>query len=148
MSSDSTGNTKRSRRLLCAKFPTIIDLPDPVHHTNLPVKNICALKFFEEVIGNLRRTITYFSHSDQAVNILLEIRLQMGVGRGLESIGTTRFVTVTISAVALRRCLPALREGCTTGRITVEVSTGRWWKATMQMLTCYVCVGDKPSVHP
>ncbi|TFY51406.1 hypothetical protein EVJ58_g10585 [Rhodofomes roseus] len=120
VSSDSTGNTKMCRRLLSATIPTILDLPDPVHHTNLPIKNICALEFFEDVIANLRRTLTFFAHSDQAVNVLLEVRIEMDIGRGLESIGTTRFGTVTISAVSMRRCLPALREVCTTGRVVVE----------------------------
>lgn len=122
VSSDSTGNTRLARRLLCVKFPALMDIPDPVHHTNLPVKNICALSFFETIISDLRRTLTFFSHSDHTVNVLLEKRLGMGVGRGLESIGTTRFATITISAVSMRRCLPALREACTSNRIVVEVS--------------------------
>lgn len=119
--SDSTGNTKLCRRLLCAAFPTLLNLPDPVHHTNLPVKNICALKFFEQVISDMRRTLTFFSHSDQAVNLLLEIRLEMDISRGLESIGSTRFATITISAVSISRCLPALRDGCSSGRLVIEV---------------------------
>jgi hypothetical protein len=36
--SDSTGNTKKDRRERCKLLPTIINLPDPVHHTNLTSK--------------------------------------------------------------------------------------------------------------
>lgn len=126
---------------------TLIDLPDPVHHTNLPIKNICALDFFEEVIANLRRTLTYFSHSDDAVNILLEVRLEMDIGRGLQSVGTTRFATITISAVSMRRCLPALREVRTTGRIVIEVSIISPLVYTRVLIPSHCLQGNKPSVH-
>ncbi|KAH9916555.1 ribonuclease H-like domain-containing protein [Amylocystis lapponica] len=123
VSSDSTGNTKACRRLLCAKIPTIINFPDPVHHTALAVKDICQLEFFEPVINNLRRTLTFFSHSDQSTSDLKKTRDPMGITRGLERIGVTRFATVIHSAVALRRCLPALREATIKGSIDIEVSS-------------------------
>ncbi|KAH9829607.1 ribonuclease H-like domain-containing protein, partial [Rhodofomes roseus] len=135
VSSDSTGNTRTCRRFLCATIRTILDLRDPVHHSNLPIKNICALTFFDEVISNLRRTLTFFAHSDEAVNVLFEARVELDIGRGLESIGTTRFATITISAVAMRRCLPALREICTTKRVHVEETNHLFMRNSPASLT-------------
>ncbi|KZT65980.1 hypothetical protein DAEQUDRAFT_813834 [Daedalea quercina L-15889] len=119
-SSDSTGNTKACRRMLCATIPTMMDLPDPVHHTNLPLKNICKLDFFKELISNIRRTLQFFSKSDQSSEELNDIRDRLSISRGLEKIGKTRFANIVRAAVAMRRSLPALREGCTGGPIIVE----------------------------
>ncbi|TFY55990.1 hypothetical protein EVJ58_g7909 [Rhodofomes roseus] len=119
-SSDSTGNTRLCRRRLCATIPTMFDIPDPVHHTNLPIKNICKLSFFKEVISVLRRTLQFFSKSDQASEELGDIRGRLEIPRGLEKIGKTRFAMIMRSAVAMRRCLPALRNGCSKGTIKIE----------------------------
>lgn len=47
--SDSTGNTKKARRLLVAKFPTLVNCPDVAHHFNNTIKNISNLEFFQPV---------------------------------------------------------------------------------------------------
>ena len=43
------------------------------------------------------------------------------MGPGLESIGKTRFATLTWSSISLRRCLPAIRELCTEEKIQIAV---------------------------
>ncbi|EPS92544.1 hypothetical protein FOMPIDRAFT_1107902, partial [Fomitopsis schrenkii] len=48
---------------------------------------------------------------------LAAIRAKLTIPRGLEKIGKTRFATIIRAAVAMRRCLPALREGCSSGSI-------------------------------
>ncbi|OBZ75404.1 hypothetical protein A0H81_04594 [Grifola frondosa] len=120
VTSDSTGNTKACRRLLCAMIPTIINLPDPVHHTALTIKDICQLEFFSPIIAELRKCLTFFSHSDDATNKLAKVRGLLGIGRGLERIGKTRFATIVHAAVAMRRCLPALREACTNHELDLD----------------------------
>ncbi|KAH9910980.1 uncharacterized protein B0H18DRAFT_893769, partial [Fomitopsis serialis] len=119
-SSDSTGNTKACWCYLCATIPTMVNLPDPVHHTNLPIKNICKLLFFKDVIATIRRTLQFFSKSDQSAEELAVIRERLTIPRGLEKIGKTHFAMIIRASVAMRRCLPALREGCSSGKITVE----------------------------
>lgn len=47
--SDNAGNTKLCRRLVCDEVKTLINLLDPVHHTNSPIRDICKLDYFAEV---------------------------------------------------------------------------------------------------
>ena len=47
--SNSTGNTKACRQKLTEKIPTMFNIPDSVHHTNLVVKDICNLQAFQKV---------------------------------------------------------------------------------------------------
>lgn len=49
--SDSTGNTKLAREILIKLFPWILNLPDPLHHLSLTVKDISKLTFFKVVRG-------------------------------------------------------------------------------------------------
>ena len=49
VASDSTSNTKLARILICKEIPTVIDIRDSVHHTNLAIKDICGLKCFRKV---------------------------------------------------------------------------------------------------
>lgn len=50
VSSDSTGNTSTAREIICAEFPTILNLPDPIHHLNNTWKEIASIVFFDEVV--------------------------------------------------------------------------------------------------
>ncbi|KAJ6573706.1 hypothetical protein B0H10DRAFT_2199338 [Mycena sp. CBHHK59/15] len=56
-SSDSTGNTKGCRRILCEQVPTFLDLPDPNHHLSLTCKDILLLPFFKLPIKIVRATV-------------------------------------------------------------------------------------------
>jgi hypothetical protein len=38
--SDTTGNVKKCRRLICANWPWILNCPDPCHQLNLMMKDI------------------------------------------------------------------------------------------------------------
>lgn len=48
-SSDSTGNTKLCRQLLCERLPTFLNLPDANHHLSLACKDILTLPYFKQV---------------------------------------------------------------------------------------------------
>lgn len=47
--SDNTGNTRKGRRLICSKYPNILDLADPCHKMHNWVKDIVALPHFRKV---------------------------------------------------------------------------------------------------
>jgi hypothetical protein len=51
-------------------------------------------------------------------------RTRLGIKRGLESIGDTRFATIYWSAVSVHRCLPALREIVSDKKLGIEI--GVW----------------------
>ena len=53
ISSDSTGNTAGARKLLIAKWPWVIELPDCCHRLNLLAKDICKIEFFAEVSNHI-----------------------------------------------------------------------------------------------
>lgn len=56
----------------------------------------------------MRTTITFFSQSTASKTLLTEARYILQIGRGLETIGKTRFATVCLSAMALETCFPAI----------------------------------------
>jgi hypothetical protein len=47
--SDDTNVTKKARRDLVSKYPTIINLADPCHKLNLCIQDICSDEMFDEV---------------------------------------------------------------------------------------------------
>jgi len=46
---DSTGNTKRFRKLLTECIPTMLNLADVVHHLSLFLKDVAQMTYFKEV---------------------------------------------------------------------------------------------------
>ncbi|KAJ7606344.1 ribonuclease H-like domain-containing protein [Mycena polygramma] len=120
VSSDDTGNTKGCRGILCDKFRTLLNLPDPNHHLSLTCRDILLLPYFKLTIKILRGTIKHFSQSRESKKLLKDTRLREGIGRGLETIGKTRFATVTWSGISLRRNLNPIRSLVTTGLIEVK----------------------------
>ncbi|KAJ7478934.1 hypothetical protein FB451DRAFT_1338656 [Mycena latifolia] len=120
VSADSTGNTCGFRRIFCERVPTILDLADPNHHLSNTVKDIVQLPYFKLAIKILRGTVKYFNQSKQSKNILKQIRMKESIGRGLETIGKTRFATVTWSAISLRRNLEPISRLCTNGQVDIK----------------------------
>lgn len=53
VSLDSTGNTLTACEIICARLPTILNLPDPIHHLNNMWKEIASILFFEEVLSQI-----------------------------------------------------------------------------------------------
>ncbi|KAJ7629632.1 hypothetical protein DFH06DRAFT_1338051 [Mycena polygramma] len=105
-SSDNTGNTRGCRRILCDKIPTMLNLPDPNHHLNNMIKDILKIPYFRLTIKILRTTIKTFNQSKH--------------GPGLESIGKTRFATVTLAAISLKRNMRHIRTLCTNGQVEIK----------------------------
>lgn len=49
MCSDNTGNTKKARRNIAEKFPTVMNLADVCHHLANTAKDISKLPEFQKV---------------------------------------------------------------------------------------------------
>ncbi|KAJ7915205.1 ribonuclease H-like domain-containing protein [Mycena leptocephala] len=111
-SSDNTGNTRGCRGLLCHRIPTFLNFPDPNHHLSLTCRDILLLPYFKMPIKVLRGTIKHFNHSKASKKLLEDLALRELTGRGLESIGKTRFATITWSGISLRRNLNPIRTLC------------------------------------
>ncbi|KAJ7673239.1 ribonuclease H-like domain-containing protein [Mycena polygramma] len=90
---DSTGNTKLGRELGQASVPTVLIVPDPNHHLHNTVKGLCKIDYFQDAIGKMRMTISYFSHSTYSATHLKALRVILDINKGLETIGKTRFAT-------------------------------------------------------
>ncbi|KAJ7818920.1 ribonuclease H-like domain-containing protein [Mycena leptocephala] len=119
-SSDNTGNTRGCRGLLCHRIPTFLNFPDPNHHLSLTCRDILLLPYFKMPIKVLRGTIKHFNHSKASKKLLKDLALRELTGRGLESIGKTRFATITWSSISLRRNLNPIRTLCTAGQIEIK----------------------------
>ncbi|KAG6376828.1 hypothetical protein JVT61DRAFT_1854 [Boletus reticuloceps] len=63
-----------------------------------------------QMIHNLRAVTAFFRRSSQASEKLEAVRQKMGISRGLEGIGKTRFATICTAVISLQRCFVALRE--------------------------------------
>ncbi|KIM56279.1 hypothetical protein SCLCIDRAFT_29720 [Scleroderma citrinum Foug A] len=98
--SDNTGNVRVARKEVQKKYPWIINIPDPCHHLNLLVKDLCAIDFFQPAIKITRRTKYNISHS-------------------LVPIGETQFGTVYFAAASVQRCLTPIRDLCEEKIITI-----------------------------
>ncbi|KAJ7574501.1 hypothetical protein C8J56DRAFT_1172807 [Mycena floridula] len=114
---DSTGNTKGSRGHVIDEFPVILDFGDTSHHTNSLLKDLVKLKHFAPTIKISRETITFYTKSHIAISELEKARELHKIGRGLESIGATRFGTIIHSLNSIKRCLPAISQTVIWGRV-------------------------------
>ncbi|KAF8151424.1 hypothetical protein B0H34DRAFT_664521, partial [Crassisporium funariophilum] len=96
--------------LLVAEIPTISNLPDIVHFISNTIKDIVKLEYFKDTTTVMRNTITKFHKSHPAIAELELAHVECGIGRGLMSIGKTRFGTVVMAAWALQENLPAIKK--------------------------------------
>ena len=67
------------------------------------------------MLGTTKKIVSYFSHSTSNASQLAEMRREVGIGRGLEKVGKTRFATHYWSAMSVDRNLSSIsslvREG-------------------------------------
>ncbi|KAK7687035.1 hypothetical protein QCA50_009535 [Cerrena zonata] len=110
--SDSTGNTTLARNLTHKDFLWIFVLPDPCHEFHNMSKDIGKIPWFSRPIKDIRLTVKHFKMSSFATSHLKSVRVEMGIPRGLSSVGKTRFNTVYFSGESVRRCEPAIKKLC------------------------------------
>lgn len=108
--SDSTGNTRLARELVVAAIPTMFNLPDIVHFISNTIKDIVKLDYFKNATTVMRTTITKFHKSHPAIAELELAHIECGIGRGLTSIGKTRFGTIILAAWAMQENVPAIKK--------------------------------------
>ena len=108
--SDSTGNTRLFRKLLTEEIPTIFNIPDIVHFISNTIKDIVKLEHFKETMTIMRSTITKFHKSHPAIAELKIAHVECRIGRGLTSIGKTRFGSVILAAWSLQENIPAIKK--------------------------------------
>ncbi|KAJ7281114.1 hypothetical protein C8J57DRAFT_1057788, partial [Mycena rebaudengoi] len=104
--SDTTGNVKKCRELICKAFPWILNCPDPCHQLNLLAKDIMVgSKKFPKIKGN-----NHFSHSNYGKKHLKDKLKDQPDRRGLVSFGATRFSTFADQSSSVERCLSAMEQ--------------------------------------
>ena len=119
---DSTGNTKLFRELLVLDIPTIINFPDCVHFISNTIKDITKLTYFQPVILIVRGVIRKFHQSHIGTFELDKAKTEISIGRGLESIGKTRFGSTVIGARSVERNIPAIKKVVYRGLFDLGVS--------------------------
>jgi hypothetical protein len=119
--SDSTGNTRLFRELLADEIPTLLNLPDIVHFISNTIKDIVRLSYFSPTVTILRATITKFHKSHLGESELLAAHLLLGISKGLDAIGKTRFGTIIIAAWSLQLNIPSIRKVVERGKFDLGV---------------------------
>jgi hypothetical protein len=120
--SDSTGNTRLHRELLVDEIPTMFNLPDIVHFISNTIKDIVKLDHFKSTTDVMRATITKFHKSHPAISELKLAHIECGIGRGLISIGKTRFGSIILAAWSLQENIPAIKKVVERGIFSLGVS--------------------------
>ncbi|KAF8838962.1 hypothetical protein BDN67DRAFT_906426, partial [Paxillus ammoniavirescens] len=121
--SDNTGNTQKARRMLCTHYPQIVNLQDVCHLLNLGIKAIALIPEFENIIHQIRTILAFMSRSSYTMEHFDHKRHLLGIARGLEAIGDTRFGTLYWAGRSIQRGLPAFQA------IIEQETIGPWAKA-------------------
>lgn len=150
--SDTTGNVKKCRAMICKRWPWILNCPDPCHQLNLMMKDImvgtkkfpkiaaftqvshCSMSDLmysdhSKVMAIISVITTYFSHSNYATHHLKEELKKEKDQRGIQVAGATRFSSFSIHARSISRCLYPIQRCLVSGTIkfdTKAVSSSRF----------------------
>ncbi|KAJ6541517.1 hypothetical protein B0H19DRAFT_958384 [Mycena capillaripes] len=138
--SDTTGNVKKCRALICTAFPWILNCPDPCHQLNLLAKDIMltvSQHKFPQIMKIVSAITTFFSHSNYGKKHLRDKLKNQDDRRGLVSFGATRFSTFADQSGSVTRCLPAMTECYSEGLIRFDT------KATKTLRPYFV--NDSPA---
>ncbi|KAF8175184.1 hypothetical protein K438DRAFT_1608628, partial [Mycena galopus ATCC 62051] len=120
--SDTTGNVKKCRALICDIFPWILNCPDPCHQLNLLAKDIIIMKIISAIT-------TFFSHSNYGKKHLRDKLKDEEDRRGLVSFGATRFSTFADQSSSVTRCLPAMEKCYAEGLIKFDTKAVSYFEA-------------------
>ncbi|KAJ3740979.1 hypothetical protein DFH05DRAFT_1404969, partial [Lentinula detonsa] len=125
--SDTTGNVKRCRKLVCAKWPWILNCPDPCHQLNLMMKDVILgskkypkIKGFAEPMRIVSAITTYFSHSNYGKHHLQQELKNDISHRGIIAGGATRFSTFHTHVCSILRCFDAMERCLSRGLLIFD----------------------------
>ncbi|KAJ7193229.1 hypothetical protein GGX14DRAFT_372062, partial [Mycena pura] len=111
--SDTTGNVKKCRALICAKFLWILNCPDPCHQLNLLAKDLVTMTIVNAITN-------YFSHSNYGKYHLKQAMKGSPDQRRIQAGGATRFSTFATHASSVLRCLPFMQKCYQSGAIKFD----------------------------
>lgn len=83
------------------------------------VKYVTFTHDYVQVIKNVQRAVKFFRKSSHAASTLKERRKVLGIARGIQSVGKTRFGTIYAAANSIQKNFPAILELCQQKRITI-----------------------------
>jgi hypothetical protein len=106
---DSTGNTRSARQWFTAIIPTAFNLPDIAHFLNNLIKDLVRINHFKEPISVVQHVVATMNKAHLGKTALDQVRAELGVGRGLEAIGKTRFGTIIRSSESVHRNVQAIK---------------------------------------
>jgi len=150
---DSTGNTRLAREKFTTIIPTAFNLPDIAHFLNNLVKDLVRINYFKESISVVRHIIATMNKAHLGKTALDQARAELGVGRGLEAIGKTRFGTTIRSSESVHRNLQPIKLVVERETYDLEVCNVSLWKGecwtnldtrTMQIISEIIFI-QKPS---
>ena len=87
----------------------MFNLPDIVHFISNTIKDIVRLSVFKPTITVLRGVITKFHKSHLGEAELAIAHTAVGISKGLDAIGKTRFGTIIIASWALQANIPSMK---------------------------------------
>ncbi|KAF7314722.1 hypothetical protein MKEN_00946200 [Mycena kentingensis (nom. inval.)] len=130
--SDTTGNVKKTRRLVCLEFPWIFNCGDPCHQLNLLAKDLILgskrrkkVSPLADVVGIVAGITSFFSHSNYGQYWLREELKGEEDKRGVEAAGGTRFSTFSTNAKSVARCLPAMMRAYEKKKLKFETAAAK-----------------------
>lgn len=74
-----------------------------------------------QVLATTKKIVSYFSHSTSNASKLTEMQRNLGVARGLEKVGKTRFATNYWSALSVERNLSSISSLVKDGSAVIKV---------------------------
>ncbi|KAF7327065.1 hypothetical protein MKEN_00281800 [Mycena kentingensis (nom. inval.)] len=130
--SDTTGNVKKTRVLVCKEYPWIFNCGDPCHQLNLLAKDLiqgskrrAKISPLAGVISIVSGLTSYFSHSNYGQFWLREELKSEEDKRGIETAGATRFSSFSTNAKSVARCLPAMMRAYQKGKLKFETAAAK-----------------------
>jgi hypothetical protein len=106
---DSTGNTRLAREQFTTIVPTAFNLPDIAHFLNNLIKDLVRIDYFKDPISVVRYIIAKLNKAHLGKTALDKTRAELGIGRGLEAVGKTRFGTIIRSSESVRRNIQPIK---------------------------------------
>ncbi|KAJ6573534.1 hypothetical protein DFH09DRAFT_916076, partial [Mycena vulgaris] len=106
VASDNASPLRKGRHLTVTKFLQIFDFADACHNLHNACKDICNIPVFQPIIAELEEILAFMSLSSYSQNWFDETRKSLGISRGLQSVGETRFATIYRSLDSVLRGIP------------------------------------------
>ncbi|KAH9850542.1 hypothetical protein C2E23DRAFT_695077, partial [Lenzites betulinus] len=122
--SDNTGNMRKCRELISAKYAHILNLQDYCHEINLGLFQIMDLDEFKEVC--------LWPYSTYAMEHYNEVRQELKITTGLAHIGATRFWTYVSTVDLVYQGLPAFQSIVQNKKLKIDIADVLFEKHSVQ----------------